>query len=65
MSAPCYKCRAIKRVRMYLDPLTHQPIYLCRRDATRLGYRVVDLANVAFETKITLDKPPATSYNRI
>lgn len=48
MSTPCYKCRAVKRCKMYLDKATHRPVYLCRRDATRLGYRLVDLATVVF-----------------
>lgn len=48
MSAPCYKCRAIKRCKMYLTK-DKRPIYLCRQDATRLGYREVDMARVTFQ----------------
>lgn len=48
MSAPCYRCHAVKRVKMYIDHETRRPIYLCKRDATRYGYRAVDMAAMPF-----------------
>jgi hypothetical protein len=47
---------------MYIDHQSKRPIYLCKRDATRYGYRAVDMACVAFTTaKIVVDMSDARS----